>query len=187
MGLTALLLGTAKTATAAAAPGLFGTAGKFALAQTLTTLGTTAGVAGAIQTGQAAQAQAESAEAVAAHNILVQEQEAEAIRQKAKFEQQRLAKRGERVKSTLTARIAKAGGLGAPVAADLAAEQAAELELEELLVGFRGEVGAKRALSQAELDRISGRVAKRKGRATVTAARFGAGETLLTGFGKAFE
>lgn len=143
--------------------------------------------AGALQKGRAAEAQAESARNIAEYNAAVQEREAQAIRQKGAFEQKQQAKRGARIKSALTARIAAAGGLGAPVAADLAAEQAAELELENLLIGYEAEVGARRALSQAELDRLSGRVARQRGKVAKRAARFEAGTTLLTGFGEAFE
>lgn len=138
--------------------------------------------AGQIQQGRAAKAQAESTEAMAAYNVAVQRREAEAVRQKARFEQKRAAKRGVRVKSALTAALGAAGGLGSPVAADLAAEQAAEIELESLLIGYEAEIGAERALSQAELDRLSGKAAKRRGRAAVTASRIGAGATLLSGF-----
>ena len=149
----------------------------------LAVLGTGVAVAGQIQQGRAIQAQAATAESMAAYNVAVQKREAAAIEQKARFEQSRQAKRAARIKSALTAKIATAGGLGSPVAADLAAEQAAELELENLLIEYEGEVGAQRALSQAELDRLSGKIAKRKGKAAVRASRIGAGTTLLTGFG----
>lgn len=156
------------------------------LAIPLMIAGTVMGAAGQLQAGRAEEAEAESARNMALYNAQVQEREAQAHRQKAAFEQRRQAGRGERVKSTLQAKLAAAGGLGSPVAADLAAEQAAELELENLLIGFEGEVGAQRALSRAELDRLQGRVARRRGKAAVTASRFKAGTTLLTGFGGAF-
>lgn len=184
--MASVLLGTAAVGGKAATAGLFGTAGAFGLAQTAITAGTGIAAAGQIQAGRAVEAQAESARNLAAFNAQVQAREAEAQRQKARFEQKRQAKRGARTKAAQTVQIAKAGGLGAPVAADLAAEQAAELELENLLIGFTGEVEARRAESQAEIDRLSGRIAKRRGKAAVTTSRIGAGTTLLTGFGKAF-
>lgn len=156
------------------------------LAIPLLIAGTGIAAAGQIQAGRVAAAEAKSAQNIAEFNAQVQEREAEALRLKSRFEQERQVKRAERVKATLTAGIAAAGGLGSPVAVDLAAEQAAELELENLLIGFEGEVGAQRALSQAEIDRLSGRVARRRGKAAVTASRFRAGTTLLTGFGEAF-
>ncbi len=192
------------------------------LAVPLMLAGTGIAVAGQIQAGRVgaafAQAQATQAEAqaqaqvaqvrslqnIANYNALVMEREAEAIRQRALFGQKRQAERGKRVKSALVAKIAAAGGLGSPVAADLAAEQAAELELENLLVGFEGEVLAGRAETQAELDRLQAQIYGRRvkplrqiGRMTSrafeqrarnlrTAGFLGAGETLLTGFGTTF-
>ena len=142
--------------------------------------------AGQIQAGRQARAQGESAQNIAKYNALVQEREAEALRQKAGFESKRQAKRAARVKSTLTAALGAAGGLGSPVAADLAAEQAAEVELENLLIGYEGEIGAQRALSKAELDRLQGRLYRQKGKAAQKASYFRAGSTLLQGFGTAY-
>ncbi len=135
-----------------------------------------------------------SAQNIANFNAEVAEREAEAQRIRAGFAQQRQAKRGAQIKSALTAKIAAAGGIGSPVAADLAAEQAAELELENLLIGFEGEVLAGQAESQAVLDRLSGRLARQRGKTAGRAANiaFGTqlattpvgarGGTLLTGF-----
>ncbi len=192
------------------------------LAIPLMLAGTGIAVAGQIQAGRAAVAQTQAQAAVAGarteaeiaqarslqnianYNALVMEREAEATRQRARFGQKRQAERGARVKSALVADIAAAGGLGSPVAADLAAEQAAELELENLLVGFEGEVLAGRAETQAELDRlqaqiygrrvgplrqigkITSRAFEQRARNLRTAALLGAGKTLLTGFGTAF-
>ena len=142
----------------------------------------------------AARRQGTSEQNIANFNAQVAEREAEAARAKAKFEQKRQAKKAKAIESSLTAKLAKAGGLGSPVAGDLAEEQAAELELENLLIGFEGEIAAGRAESQAELDRLQGRLAKQRGKAAGRAAniRFGtqlatlpvggSGGTLLTGF-----
>lgn len=144
--------------------------------------GTTAGVVGGIQQARAIQAQAESAQNIAAYNAAVEKREAKAVRARARFGQTRQAKRAEEIKSALTARIGAAGGIGSPVAADLAAEQAAELELESMLIGFEGEIAAEQALSQAQIDKLRGKVAKERGRAEVTATAIRTGTTLLTGF-----
>ena len=152
---------------------------------TMIMIGTGVMAAGQIQAGREAEAQAKSAQNIAKYNALVQEREAEALKQQAGFEQKRQAKRAVRVKSALTARVAAAGGLGAPVAADLAAEQAAELELENLMIGYGGEIGAERALAKAELDRLQGKLYRQKGKAARKASYFRAGGTLLTGFGMA--
>ncbi len=135
-----------------------------------------------------------SAQNIANFNAAVSKQTAEAEREKAKFAQKRQAKRGAEIKSALTAKIGAAGGTGSPVAGDLVAEQAAELELENLLIGFEADVAARRAETQAELDTLSGKLAKQRGKAAGRAAniRFGTqlattpvgktGGTLLTGF-----
>ena len=109
------------------------------------------------------------------YNARVAEQEAAAARAKAKFDQIRQAKEAERIKGAMEASIAHAGGAGSPVAGDLSAEQAAELELENLLIGYEGEVSAKRAESQATLDRLQGRLAKQKGSNAASAANVGFG------------
>ena len=125
---------------------------------------------------------AKSQENLAEFNVQVQEQEATARRTAAKFAGKRQAEAAARTKGTLQARIATAGGIGSPVAEDLAAEQAAELELENLLLGFEGEVSATQADRQAALDRAAGRTAIQRGKAKSTAAGIGLGTTLLTGF-----
>ena len=155
-------------------------------ATTMIVAGTGISAAGAIQAGRVAEAEGKSRQNIAEYNALVQEREAEALRQKAGFESKRQAKRAARVKSALTAALGAAGGLGSPVAADLAAEQAAELELENLLIGFGGEVEAGRAETQAELDRLQGKLYRRRGKAEKAASYYRAGGTLLTGFGTAY-
>ena len=155
------------------------------LAVPLIIAGTTISAVGAIQAGRVAEAEGRSRQNIANYNAAVQAREAEAIRQKAGFESKRQAKRAARVKSTLTAELGVAGGLGSPVAADLVAEQAAELELENLLIGYEGEIGAERALAKAELDKLQGKLYRRRGKAARQASYFRVGSTLLTGFGQA--
>ena len=135
-------------------------------------------------------AEGKSAQNIAEFNAAVAEQEGEAAKIKAGFEQERQAKRGEAIKSTLVAKLGAAGGLDSPVALDLTAAQAEELELENLLISFEGEVGARRAQSQATLDRLQGRLAKQKGKAAARRANIGFGlqvatlaAPFLTGFG----
>lgn len=142
----------------------------------------------------ALRAEGESAQNIANFNAAVAEQQAKAERQRAKFASQRQAKKAAAIKSELEAKLGQAGGLGSPVAADLAVEQAEELELENLLIGFEGETAARRAENQAALDRLQGEIAKKRGKSRATAAniRFATqvattpvgkkGGTLLTGF-----
>ena len=152
------------------------------------------GIFESLSGASAVRAQGRSAQNIANFNAAVSTQEAKAQREKSAFEQRRQSERAARVKSALTARIAKAGGLGSPVAADLAAEQAAELELENLIIGFEGEVAARRFESQAVVDTLQGKLVRQRGKAAGRAANIkfatqlatlpvgGAGGTLLTGF-----
>ncbi len=142
----------------------------------------------------ALRAEGRSAQNLANFNARIQERQAKAQRTKGKFEQKRQAKRGTRVKAAQIADIAAAGGLASPVAGELVGEQAAELELENLLIGFESEVLAGRAESQAELDRLQGKISRKRGKDLAFAAniRFATqlattpvgsqGKTLLTGF-----
>lgn len=183
--MASLLLGAAAVGGKAATAGLFGVGGKLALAQTLTTVGTGVAAAGQVAAGRAAEVEAESARNIANYNAAVMEQEAKAVRQKATFEQQRQAKRAARIRSTMQARIGVTGAVptrGAPLLAT--AEQEAELELENLLIGYEGEIGARRAISAAEQERLKGRLAVQRGEAAKRAGYFRAGTTLLTGFGQ---
>jgi len=156
------------------------------LAIPLILAGTGVATAGQIQAGRVAEAEAKSAQNIANYNAVVMEREAQAQREKARFEQQRQAKRGTRVESALIAKLGAAGGIPSPVAGELLAEQAAELELENLLIGYEAEIGAQRALSQAELDRLQGKIYRKRAKVAKPISYFRAGETLLTGFGKAF-
>jgi hypothetical protein len=150
-------------------------------------LGTTAvltgvATAGILQAGEAAKADAESQQNIANFNAQVQEQEAVAKRTATKFASRRQAEEGARIKGAQATRIAAAGGTGSLVAEDLAAETASELELENLLLGFEGEVAATQAERQGRLDIASGKISAKRGRNLQTASRFQAGTTLLRGF-----
>lgn len=117
---------------------------------------------------------------IAEFNAQVAEQQAKAERIRAGFAQKRQAKKGAEIKSALIAKLGAAGGIGAPVAADLAAEQAAETELENLMIGFEGEVRARQAETQAELDRLRGKFAKQRGKSAARAANIQFGMQLAT-------
>ena len=129
-------------------------------------------------------AQGKSEQNIANFNAEVERQKAIGERAKAGFAQKRQAKKGLAIKSALEAKLGAAGGLGSPVAGDLAAEQAGELELENLLLGYEGEVLAQQHEAQAELDLLQGKLAKQKGKAGARAANVQFGMQLLT-LGKA--
>lgn len=180
--MSAILVGTAAKGSTAATAGLFGTAGAVTTAGVTSAGAIGLGVAGQTQQGRAVRADAQSQQNIANFNAQVQKREAAAKRQAAKFASKRQAEETARRKGSLEARLAAAGGLGSPVAADLVAELASEQDLENLIIGFEGEVAATRAESQAELDIVSGKAAKQRGRAKRTGAFVKAGTTLLKGF-----
>lgn len=136
------------------------------------------GVFEALSGAKGLRAEGRSAQNIANFNAEVAKQEARATREKAAFAQKRQAKRGVAVKSALVAKLG--AGLTSPVAADLIAEQAAELELENLLIGFEGEVAAGRAESQAELDRLQGRLARQRGKSAARRANIQFGTQIAT-------
>lgn len=131
-------------------------------------------------------AEGKSAQNIANFKAAVEEQKAKAETAKAGFKSKRQAKAGVAAKSTLIAKLATGGGIGSPVASDLIAEQAEETELENILIGFEGEVASQRALNQAEIDRLGGKLAKQRGKSGARAANVQFGvqvASFLTGFG----
>ena len=140
--------------------------------------------AGQIYQGLAAKAQGESAQNLADYNAQLALREKAAIERRGKAESILQAKKASRQESSLRAKFGKAGVVAqAGVPLDILAEQAAESERENLLIGFDTQVAASQAQSQADLDILSGKIAKQKGKNAMTASMIGAGGTLLTGFG----
>jgi len=152
------------------------------LATKMIVAGTSLAAAGQIQAGRVTASEEQSAQNIANYNAAVMEQEAEAIRKKGKFEQVQHAKESARVMSTLEKNLLAQGATGSGL---LEEEQEAELELEGLLIGYEAETAARRAESQAIIDRASGRLAGQRGKSAKKAGYLGAGATLLTGFGMA--
>ena len=139
---------------------------------------------GTYQAGQAAAGEAESRQAMAEYNARVAEQEAQAVEQQTRFQQQQQAKEAARYQSSLLAGLGAAGvvtTVGTPLM--IQARQAAESELERLMIGYEGQVRASRARSQAGLDRMQAGIYGQRARTASRAGLFGAGTSLLTGFG----
>jgi len=154
------------------------------LAIPLMAAGVGLGVYGQIQAGKAAEVEAKSAQAIANYNAAVQEREAKAIEQRTSLEQRRQAEEAAREMSRIQAGLGVAGAaptVGAPLL--IQAKQASEFELENLMIGYRGQTEAARARSAAEIERMGGKLAMQRGRAAKRAAYIGAGTTLLTGLG----
>ncbi len=121
-----------------------------------------------------------SAQNIAEFNAKVAEQQAKAEELRSGFDQIQQAKEAERIKSLLSARIGAAGGAGSPVALDIKLEQAEELELENLLIGFEGQVKSQRLRSQATLSRLQGQLAKQRGKSAARRANIGFGLSLAS-------
>ncbi len=121
-----------------------------------------------------------SAQNIANYKAEVAEQAAKSIKLQSAFDQQQQAKEAERIKSMVAANIGAAGAAGSPVAIDIKTEQAKELELENLLIGFEGEVGAQRQKSQAVLDRLQGSLSKLSAKNAARRANIGFGLQLAT-------
>ena len=122
----------------------------------------------------------ESAKRISEFKAEVSRQNAKAELLRSAFNQQQQAKEAERIKSAVKAEIGSAGGAGSPVAVDIELEQARELELENLLVGFEGEIAAARLRSQAQLDILQGQLAKQQAKSAARAANVGFGLQLAT-------
>lgn len=114
---------------------------------------------------KAIRVQGESQKNIANFNAEVAEKQAEAERARAEFAQTRQAKEAVRIKSATAAAIGAAGGSGSPVSFEITGEEAKELELENLLIGFEGEVKSGQLEQQAILDRLQGKLAKASAKA----------------------
>ena len=148
--------------------------------------GTGLQAAGQIQAGRAAAAEGKSAQNIANYNAAIQEQQAKAIEAKASFDQSRQAEAGSGILGQLRASMGASGamlGVGTPLS--LESEQQAELDLQNLLIGFEGGTQAARARSQGTLDILGGELASERGKAAQKASYVSAAGTILTGFGTA--
>lgn len=194
--MASLLVGTAAIAATAGAAAIPATAGLFGAAGALTAGGLATGgalvggiglgAAGILQTGAAGAAQAKGAQSMAEYNARVAQQEARAIEARTSYEQKRAVQEAERRQSRLRAALGASGAVpsaGTPLL--LQTTQAEESELEMLLIGYEGQIGASRARSQAVLDRTQADIYGRRAGAARTAGFIGAGTTLLRGFGQA--
>lgn len=140
---------------------------------------------GQYQQGRVAEAEGKSAQNLANYNAAVEERRSKEIESKTKLDLGRQAEEARRVKSSMKASVAKAGGIGSPVFDELSADQANELELDNLLIGYEGRKAAAQARSQAAFDVMQGKISREKGRNLRNAAYMKSGTTLLTGFANA--
>lgn len=140
---------------------------------------------GQYQAGQAAAAQAAGQQAMAEYNAKVAEQQAKTEELRSQYESRRQAEAAERYKSELAAGIGASGVVsseGTPLL--IQARQAAEAELDNLMIGYEGQTAASRARSQAALDKMQAGIYGTASRNASMAGMMGAGTSLLTGFGQ---
>jgi len=149
-------------------------------------IGTGMSAVGQIQQGRIAEAEGKAAQQIEEHNAAVAEQEAKLAEKKGLYEMRRTAREGERLIGSQVAQLGASGaglGVGAPLR--LIEEQMAEIELEKLLTGYEAMTEAQRARGQAASYRMRGELARERGKAAKGASYFGAGSSLLQGFGMA--
>jgi len=159
-----------------------------------------AAAAGAAQQQYASEVQRQGIlgqQAVAEYNARVAEQSAQSIELATQYRQRRQSEAAARHASTLLAGMGASGvrlSEGAPLM--IQTTQAAEAGLDDLMLGYEGQIQASRARSQGAIDRLQGDVYaqqailyKRKSgaygqqaKSAQTAGYIGAGQTLLSGF-----
>ncbi len=125
-------------------------------------------------------AEGASAANIAEQQAQVSEQEGQAAITESQFASKRQAEEAAIRESAATATIATAGGIGSPVAGDLAAGRAEESELENLLIGFEGAVASQQARNQAKSQRFAGQLAKLQGKNAARRANIQFGLQLAT-------
>jgi len=117
--------------------------------------GTLLGAYGAWSSGQAAKDAAD-------YNARVARQQAQAAREKAALEERRQRKEAERLQATARARAA-ASSLTVESFLPVFEESAREAELDALIIRYGGEMEAFGYASEAELEEMRGKQAKRAG------------------------
>lgn len=139
-----------------------------------------------IQQGRIAAAEAKAQAKLDERNAAIFEQNAAARERKARFDQLRQVVAGVKVLGRLRARLGASGArldVGAPIRA--LSDQAEELELDNLLIGFEGAVEAGRFREQAVISRFKGSLGRKRGKAARRASFLKAGTGLLSDFSMA--
>lgn len=119
----------------------------------------------------------QQAAATADYNAKLQERQAQTDEQRAVIASRRQADEASRRMSSLRARMGASGVKPTSgTALAVLGEQAKQSSLENLTIGYEGQIGAAQKRQQAAATRTAGKSKK-------LAANIGAGTTLLTGFG----
>lgn len=147
---------------------LFGAGSGIFLGDVLTVAGAVTGATGALSAGKAQSDMANYNAAVAANQAI-------AAQQSAAFDEEQHRTKLAKLLSTQKANYGASGvdpNTGTPL--QVMADTAAQGELDALAIRYGGAVGAARATSQAELDKMQAKSAR-------VAGYYGAGTSLLTG------
>lgn len=138
----------------------------------------------AIQQGRAAKTQARFQEAIAARNAKLAERKAEAEQQAALEAAKVKEREGKEILAQQRAAFAISGvqiGRGTPLS--VAVETAKNIKAEELTILREGVISAAQRRGEADIFRLTGKAAKKRGRAAGRAAILAAGGSILTGIG----
>lgn len=139
----------------------------------------------AVQQGRAAREQGEAQAAIAERNALLAERQAEAERVAAAEEAKRHTEAGEELLARQRALFAK-GGVelrGTPLS--VVVKTAEDLEADRLTILREGAISAAQRKGQADILRLQGEAAKRRGRAAGRASTLAATGTILSTVGQA--
>jgi hypothetical protein len=161
------------------------------MAVLLPVLGLAAGIGGtglmaasSIMGGQAAAKEVEGLASVADYNARVQQREAEAAEQKMAYDQRRAVEAGTRQQSSMIAALGASGvstQAGTPL--QLQTTQAAESELDALMIGYERMLSANRARSAAAGEKMQASIYRTRAKNARLAGYIGAGSSVLQGFG----
>ena len=137
----------------------------------------------AIQQGRIAEAEGRALKKLGERNAIILEQDADARDRKTRFDQLRQVVSGAKVQGRLLAGLGASGArldVGAPIR--LLSDQAEELELDMLLIGFEGATEARELRNQAVIQRFKGSLAKTRGQNAQKAGYVQAVAGLLSDF-----
>jgi len=139
---------------------------------------------GMIQQGIAAREQGEAEARIAEYNAQLAERQAAEAEKAAAYEAGKQEKEGERLQARQRALYAKGGvqAIGTPLT--VLEETEKELEMDRLMILREGKISSARARSQAQMARMRGEAAKKKGKSALIGSSLAAGGTVLTGLGK---
>jgi hypothetical protein len=143
------------------------------------------GAVGQIMQGSAAASQAKGEQAMANYNAAVANQNAVQTEKATLYKQQKQAEAADRQASTLRANLGASGAVpNEGTALQLQGTQAAQSELDNLMIGYQGQIQAGQYRSQAGLQQMQAGIYGQAAGNDMMAGMLGAGTSLLTGFGQ---